>query len=122
LPAVERAITNYTGCLKIEIGDRVRFNRVAETYARFDIMEREVDVLLHEQVPDMKRFELYPHISPKTSPTCQLGVPWEQVPRDEMAVKQGGDPYIRCDFRQKERRCSLGCGVKEDLLRELGIV
>lgn len=59
ISSVERAIDDYSGCLKIEDGDRVVFDRSSKRYAKFDIMEDHVDYLLHEHVKDMKRFELY---------------------------------------------------------------
>ena len=116
---VKQVIETHISCLAIDGGDRVIFNHKAQEYAKHSVSEREVDVLLHEQVPDMKKFELYPHISLKTSRTCPADVPWRFIPREEAAVRDGRDPYRRCDYSSRQSRCWLGCGITKEKIVEL---
>ncbi len=120
---VEFAIKTYSGCLKIINGNQVVFDRSAESYAKHSIMERDVDYLLHEAMPNLasRGFELYPHKTPQNSSVCPVGVPWKDVPKDSHAQSMGGDPYEMCDYHGK-KGCQGGCGVREGKLRELGLI
>ena len=120
---VEFALKNYVECLKVVEGDRVVYDRNAKKYAKIFIMERDVAHLLHEHIPNMSSFQLYPYTTPQNSPTCPVGVPWKDVPRDEESARARQDPYTQCDFRcEGEDSCRLGCGVKEQVLRKLGLL
>lgn len=118
---VEWIIKKYSGCLTIVEGDRVVFNRRAKSYTLENYAEREINVLLHDHIPNMKQFELYLYITPKTSPVCPIDVPWRYIPRDEIAVRNGRDAYVGCNYSPREKRCALGCGVKREKLTLLGI-
>lgn len=121
MAGVEWVIKTYSGCLKIVEGDRVIFNRQAKSYTKNDYSEREINVLLHDHIPNMHRFELYPYITPKTSLTCPIGATWKYIPRDEIAVRNGRDAYVGCNYSPISKKCNLGCDVKREKIVRLGI-
>jgi hypothetical protein len=121
LQCVERALAEYSGCLEIK-EDTVCFNHNARRYTQDPMDEREVSHLLHENISDMYRFELYPHKTPANSQTCPIGIPWKDIPKNRSAVRAGLDPYRLCDFRgEGEDKCDFSCEVKANILKSLGL-
>jgi hypothetical protein len=116
-----KIIDSYIGCLKIVEGDRVMFNREAKSYSKNCVLEREIDIQLHDKVPGMKNFELYPHKTPQNSPTCPIGVKWGELPAVERNRLSSGYSY-RCDYRvRRHEGCTLFCGLKVSKAKKLGI-
>ncbi len=120
---VEMAVVRYTDCLRFG-GRTVSFDRNAKKYAKFGIMERDIQAALHESIPNMDEWALYPFKTRKNSNSCYLGIPWEEIPKDP----DEGDKYninypIGCDFRAEgEDTCRSGCRVSEDVLKRYGIM
>ena len=108
---LSHSIQTYCACLKIEEG-RVKFDKEAKRYAgmRLGVYERELQAVLHGAIPNMEDWELYPFKTRKNSSVCNIGAPWEIIPKDE--EKQ--DYHMSCDFRcSGEDNCKLGCGADE---------
>jgi len=111
---VQRAIENYSGCLKYD-GATVSFDRDARNYAKYGIMERQLQSLLHKSIPNMEEFQLYPFKTRKNSVTCYLGAPWSHIPIGEEEKEEGVDFPSHCDFRKDGvDGCGLGCGASDE--------
>ena len=110
---VENAINTYVECLDVE-NELVKFNREAKTYAKFSIMERDIQDNLHGKLENMKEFELYPHKTRKNSDCCHIGVPWKDIPVGECEEMYKTNNPGDCDFRiDGKDNCALGCGIDE---------
>ena len=105
---VQRAVEKYNSCLKYD-GVNVSFDKTAGKYAQFDIMERDVQSMLHKAIPDMEKWQLYPFKTRKNSKECYVGYPWSKIP-----LCPGEEEFPRlCDFRAfGEDLCYGRCGVK----------
>ena len=108
------AIEQYIACLKIEEG-MVSYDRNASNYTQHvALRERLVQQFLHQVVKGMERFQLYPFHDRMNSPSCYIGVPWEQVPPNEH-IGMGApasDVPLACDYRfDGLNQCSGACGV-----------
>jgi hypothetical protein len=118
--SVEEAIDTYIACLKIE-GEEVVFNREAQHYTKIvNIYEREIQEALHGAIPDMERWQLYPFKTRSNSPECYIGIPWAEIPNNDMRMGQPGESDYpeMCDFDGKQ--CRTGCRVSDEVLRRRG--
>jgi hypothetical protein len=119
---VETAITDYTACLKFD-GGIVEFNKNAKRYAKFDIMERDVQAALHNSIDNMGQWALYPFKTRKNSDKCYLGILWNEIPRDEDEKRYNMNYPQGCDFRgEGENSCRAGCGVDEIVLKKYKLI
>ena len=119
---VERAITNYTACLKYENGI-VRFDRKAISYAKFGIMERDVQFALHTSLPNMEEWQLYPLIIRTNSKKCPAGIPWEEIPRSQYFDEERFPYDSGCDFRANQHDgCTAHCRVSKDIFKKYRLV
>lgn len=121
---VERAITTYAHCLEYDAQTgTVRFNKEAGRYARFGMMERSIQFALHESVPSMEDWQLYPLKTRRNSGACYLGISWESIPRDPDNERKNVPYEDDCDFREEgEDNCRAGCGVSEEVLRKYSLI
>ena len=118
---VEMAVLKYTSCLIFD-GGTVRFNKGAKRYAKYDIMERDVQAYLHGAVPGMDNWALYPFKTRKNSDTCYLGIPWGEIPKDPDEEKYNMNYPKGCDFRgEGEDSCRTGCMASKEVLRKYGL-
>jgi hypothetical protein len=115
---VEEGIEHYSMCLKMEDG-YVVYDKEAKNYAAFDIHERDTQALLHNKIPDMEKFELYPFKTRKNSDRCYIGISWEEIPVSEEAKRLGMTYEPRCNF--SNGACTAHCGVDEETLRKYGL-
>jgi len=121
---VENAITRYAKCLTLDASSGiVRFNREADRYARFGLMERSIQFALHESVPNMEEWQLYPLKARKNAMICYMGTPWESIPRDKEHEERNIPYDLGCDFRGNGRdACNAGCGVSTTILKNYGLI
>lgn len=105
---VRDAIENYCACLDFVGEDFVQYNRKAKKYAQMSsaVYEREVQGFLHASIPDMKKWELYPHKTRKNSKECYEGFHWKDIP-----IGESGESHFECDYRVDGKdKCSFSCG------------
>jgi len=106
---INHIVEDLTACLVIE-GNRVVYDKSARKYAQLALFERSIQKALHDTLPTMNEWQLYPHLTTKNSERCYLGVSWKEVPTPN-----------DCDFRcEGEDSCHLGCAVKKDVLKKYG--
>ena len=115
---VETAIDRYAHCLTSD-GAVVRFNKNSDRYARFSIMERDIQSALHGAIENMEEFQLYPFKTRKNSDSCYLNIPWSEIPKDPHEEEHNMHYPDGCDFRGNgEDSCRVGCRVSENVLRK----
>ena len=121
---VDKAIQSYVNCLE-NIDGIVVFERSAKKYASVTEMERSVQYALHNSVPDMEKWQIYPMKIRSNSKRCYLGILWEEIPRDPNRGNYKRDlPFDdNCDFREEgEDSCKTRCRVGRDILRKYGLI
>lgn len=120
LRCVEEGIDHYTACLTFK-DEIVRYNKDSKNYAKFSIMERDIQAILHEAIKNMEEFQLYPFKTRKNSDKCYIGIKWKDIPKDNDGLDKSYNSS--CNYRKDGLdECHAGCRVKEDVLRLYGLL
>ncbi len=121
---VEEAVNRYSNCLENN-GHRITYNKNSKSYSKFNsaINERHVQRWLHQTVPDMEKWQLYPFKTPSNSESCYLNIPWKEIPKDTSEIhlqeKYRSGVNYKCDFRcEGENSCTASCGISEETKRK----
>jgi hypothetical protein len=111
-----RGIESNINCLKIE-GNNVIFDKTANSYTKhFSLIERSAQRLLHNSIPNMNEWELYPYMTRKNSTTCNLGIDWEDIPEENNVKGPEWFGYQQnCNFREQGKKyCGFCCGIEKN--------
>jgi hypothetical protein len=120
---VELAVDSCCHCLDYDDARGVvKYNRNAGKYSNSSfLLERSVQYALHEAVPNMEDWQLYPLVTKLNSEKCYLGISWNDIPEDIGGMEDA--PFnTHCDFRNDGKdHCRLGCRVDESILKKCGL-
>lgn len=119
---VEDAVNNYSICLENN-GHIVTYNRNAKRYSKHGF-ERDVQLWLHNSVPNMEKWQLYPFKSPSNSDKCYIDISWKDIPEpNEKNIREEYRTGVNtsCDFRKEgEDGCGFGCGISHENIKKNG--